>query len=749
MAKQKKWNNQGGSGWGEKSRKPKKDLPNIPEFEKLPESNTVSFRLSKSKRAIPNYRENGDEVWTNWELFDDSELTELGDYELETPEIRDTIQDFPNTLPYPVDDKLVPIAAYEEYEIVVKYKLNNSKLVLTVSSGQAYAARNQINDPNLDFAIAISSSEPIAIGSYVGLVNLIRLNNASQDPTFSLYNWIRSKLSIATDNDGNSGDSVLDNLPQTDAIDLPPTSFSWQNERFDLFYGSGTSPYQLCLHAIDDVVKFKPNQPVNASFNWTVTAAGVPLPLCKSLVPELPKVFISIAPGSPTQIDPNNNDNNEYFVFRISVDEIQLVDLLVWFSVGGTADPNFFTFQYGADENNIPAFIIPANTQYIDIPVYPLENPNQIDTETIELSIVANPNLYEIGFISQTVELIPEALPIVSVSIAPGSPSEIDPSNIGGQLFVFRISIDRPQTTNFLVKFNFTGTAIRPTDYDYNNLTINNSFVIPANDNYVDINVFPVANNNLTSDLTITLQILQDPTKYTIDINSQTVILSGEKLPIIIKTRYPDTGNIKLSPLLLCTNTARTTISINPFFNNNSQSSLFGAINLISQNGVYAQLQDGAYPTYLDTFDFSISYLQIDIDKLKTICNSFSCRYLLIANANYPPFWNSTPANFGSVSAQKAAKLQLDSFGYAINSPAENSSPYVIGSQSTYGYIDSRWLCQTLSNFANQNQYEFYFVCIQIDLLNPSDITFLTPIYTPPVPSGSTIVNQRPQIVNT
>lgn len=526
MGKQKKWNNQGGSGWGDKPKKPKKDLPNIPQFDKLPESNTVSFRLSKPRRNTPNYRELGDEIWTDWEPFDDYELPEVENGDLDMPEIRDDIRDIPNTLPPKILPDLVPVAAYKEYEIVVKYKSQTGQLVLTISSGQAYAARYQINDPKLDFAIAVASSEPIAIGSYVGLTNLIQLNSPLQDPAFSLYKWVRSVLDIATDNDGNSGDPILDNLPTNEAIALPSTSFSWQNQQFDLFYGSGIKPTQLCLHCVDDVVKFRPNQPVNAAYLWTVTITGDPLPLCKSLT-DLPIVFISIAPGYPTEIDPNNNPNGDIFGLRISIDEPIAVDLPVWFGIGGTADPQYWYFLigYGADENNIPAFIIPANSQYMDVLIQPIPNPGQTDPTNIDLFLVANPSLYEIGFGSQTVDLVPVILPVVSISLAPNSPSSIDVNNIGGNVFIFRISIDTVQQSNFLVKYSFTGTA-DPQNYTVPNLTINNSFVIPAGDSYVDVYAYPDNDPVVTEDKTIVLNLLPDPVNYDLGTSSQTTTLA-------------------------------------------------------------------------------------------------------------------------------------------------------------------------------------------------------------------------------
>lgn len=746
MAKQRKWNNQGGSDWGDKPRKPKKDLPNIPQFDQLPESDTVSFRILPAKKKSPDYRLFGDEIWTNWDLFDNLEIPEIGSYELEIPDIDEKIRNIPLTIPPTVPPDLIPIAVYPEYEFVLKYKSASSTLVVTILSGQAYASRNQINDPMLDFAIVVASSEPIAIGSNIGLVNVIGLANSAQDPAFSLYNWVRSNLEIATSNSGANED-FISLLPNNQAIALPPTSFYWQNQQYNLFYGSGTKPTQLCLHAVNTVLKYEPSNQ-NASYFWTVTATDDPLPLCVSL-DQLPAVFISIAPGSPIEIDPRN-PNGQFFTFNVSIDDPIDVDLPIWFGVGGTTNPNAFSLiGYGVDANNVPAFIIPANTQSINVEIYPFENLNQVNPSTIELYLVANPDLYEIGFGSQTVDLVPVILPIVSISLAPGSPSEIDPNNAGGQIFTFRISIDAVQGEDLFVRFQYQGTADTQLDYvsPTTTFTIDGfaCYKIPTGDLFIDIPVYPNPQPNITGDETIILRILQNSSKYLVNVNSQTVFLTADIKPIIIKFIGTLSNTGSNAPSLFCTNLNRSSIQVSPLFTNDSLASILGAIDLISQPGIFQQLQSGAYPAFLarynNSFTSLLRLLQIDPVKLRSICATFNCRYLLVALRGTPNNWSNINQSFGSTSAQNADPI-IDESQIDLS---EFSNPYFSGATNLLGWTENRWLCQTTA--LNNTKYDFFFCCIQIDMLNPADIKFLEPIYINNS-IDNVINNQRPQIVN-
>lgn len=312
MAKQKKWNNQGGSGRGDKPKQDKKPLPNIPAFDKLPESNEVSFRIVKPRKSQPDYGQFGDEFYTNWQLLDESEFEQkgYGDFDNgELPELTDGELEFdldrnPRNIPLPIintefasetkSKDLLPKESYKEYEIIVKFK----KLILTILSGQAYAARNELNNPLLDFAIVIVSSEAIAIApNPSGTLNIIQRLGSAQDPMFAVYNWVLEKLELTTDNTGKvSPDPTLLKIARRGVLPLPPTSFNWNGDEWNLFNGTGKEPTQICLHATNDVVKFEPSTPKSASWLWTVLNCGEPLALCKSLDEALRFIGVGITP---------------------------------------------------------------------------------------------------------------------------------------------------------------------------------------------------------------------------------------------------------------------------------------------------------------------------------------------------------------------------------------------------------------------------------------------------------------------
>jgi hypothetical protein len=537
MAKQKKWNNQGGSGWGDKNRKPKKSLPNIPAFEKLLESNTVSFRLPKlKKQSLDNF---GDEIWTDWELFDD-EIPEIEDYDLEIPDLDDDIQDLPNTLPPDIPINLLPQLVYEEYEITVKYRSDLGQLVLVILSGQAYGARNQINDPALDFAIVITSSQPIVItDGFPRDVNIIQLVNPTQDPIFSVYNWVLEKLSIATNNNGDGAEPIFSALNSRPAARLPSTSFLYGSTQYDLFYGSGVSPTQICLHATNYVLKYQFTEN-NGKF-WSVLVANPPLALCRSLDNLL--AFILMAPGSPISISPNNNPSNQFFTFRLFISTVRSVNTTILYSITGTADNDYFTVSGSG--------VVSAGLSFTDIEIRPLPNAAQISDKTIIVSLLPSSD-YDIDTPSSQTVTLTAGLPIISIAVAPTSPLSMSGLVAPSQPFVFRISVDEPQPNDLLIRFDFAGTADQ-TRYNVTNPTVGGNFVIDAGDSYVDINVFPIADPLQLTDLTIVLDLLPDPLQYAIDISSAFVslLIPVSHLTFRVKAPQPLNGTLSgLNPLI-------------------------------------------------------------------------------------------------------------------------------------------------------------------------------------------------------
>lgn len=415
MAKQKKWNNQGGSKREYKSSGDYNSTTNIPAFDKLPESNLTSFIFSEqTKEDDADYGEFGDDLWTDWKSHtSDLELPEYkeSDYTYKkrsSLEVDDNLEK--STLTKKIrtnktteyssyiksqDPDLMPESVYKEYEIIVKFK----KLVLTILSGQSYACRNNLNNALFDFALVIRSSEPIEINEgAIGTLHTIESVGTKQDPMFAVYNWVLDKLKLATDNTGKKPDPILQRLPRRGVNSLPATKILWDGIQWNLFNSSGLEPTQICLHATNDVLKFRPTSPKNASFLWTVLSAGDPLSLCKSL---LPTISISMAPGSATSLDPINGMS---FIFRISIDSKQTTPTWVKFQINGDVPVAFYNIIGSfSNLNNEPIFIILANTDYIDISIEPLADNSQTVDRQLSVVLLEDTNTYEIEVDSQTV----------------------------------------------------------------------------------------------------------------------------------------------------------------------------------------------------------------------------------------------------------------------------------------------------------------------------------------------------------
>jgi hypothetical protein len=152
------------------------------------------------------------------------------------------------------------------------------------------------------------------------------------------------------------------------------------------------------------------------------------------------------------------------------------------------------------------------------------------------------------------------------------------------------------------------------------------------------------------------------------------------------------------------------------------------------------------FNTNAPSFNYPISYNQIDLNFGAQLCNQYNCRYLLWFNATWASNFTTASAIYGSVSA---------STGEYIKPTIGNSAIYVDFSsyskiyddtiEKKHGYIDYKWLAQIRDGFTFPRPAELFAYCIQIDTQNIEDITFLTPIYQT---QGETVIGQRPQVIN-
>lgn len=415
MARLKKWNNQGGSKREYKLSGDYESTTNIPAFDKLPESKSTSFVFSeKTKQESADYGEFGDDVWTGWKPYSNLELPEYttSDYTYTKPsslEVDDDLEESTKIKTVRVnktteyksyikskDPELVPEAVYQEYEIIVKFK----KLILTILSGQAYACRNNINNALFDFSLVIRSSEPISInGGEIGTLYTIQSSGSKQDPMFAVYNWVLEKLKLVTDNTGKLPDPTLRRLTRKGVTPLPATSLIWDGQEWNLFNGSGKEPTQICLHATNDVVKFRPTSPKNANFLWTVLSAGEPLSLCKSL--DVPKVSLFI---NPLEIDPTTGSR---FNGSIYADGVVSSDVSIKFEIAGDVPESFYIIS-GSSTNTAgdPILIIPTGSDFVEFSIEPLVDAAQIANRSMIVSLLEDLDAYEIEPGYETVNLV-------------------------------------------------------------------------------------------------------------------------------------------------------------------------------------------------------------------------------------------------------------------------------------------------------------------------------------------------------
>lgn len=503
-----KWNNQGGSnfdGFAGKYKKPK-ELPNIPQFEDLKESNSTSFNYKIPPKPKPQLGNFGNEIWT-YSPVDDSPapylpFVDLNPKDPRIPRIRETtpIPSIPRIDPVTSSTDLFPFNVTNEYEIVVKFGL----LVLRISSGQAYAARQGLNDPKYDFALIIKSSNAISLGGNpASTINLISVSNSAQNPIYSLYNWLKTKLSIATNNDATGADSVLSGIDIVENVaQLPSTQFVSNGRTCGLFYAEGIQPDQICLNATNKVFKFESTTQNNPT--WTVTYPGEILPLCLDII-KLPKVSIQLI---PTVLDTIERGSGNRFRIRFSRDTT-VADLVNSLNIAfkfnsielalfqAILDPSLYdvTGITNVTLSTLSVRIPPLETYY-DIFVEPLANSTITVDVPLQAEIIAGntpnsaPTYIIVANIANMVVKPQIIKPTVTLSVDRTSTS---PQNTPAGTFNVVVTIDRVLTTALSVNIQFDGTTAT-TDYTVNNnaITFNQLVaVIPAGQTTYQIAIKP------------------------------------------------------------------------------------------------------------------------------------------------------------------------------------------------------------------------------------------------------------------
>jgi hypothetical protein len=425
-----KWNNQGGSSrdGGRSSKGRAKKIPDpfkTDSINDLKESEITSFKLVRQRKPQPDYGQFKDAIWIPDEIIDDDPIRDLDDPyrlpDLSPGGVKD-VRPFPineniKRVPFPTPNQdlptenkskdLLPYSVKDEYELIVKFK----KVVLTISSGQAFAARNRINDAKLDRAIVIQSTQPIVLNTSIFLieqnttprtVNILQLANGVQDPIWSLYNWMLTKRKIVTDNSGTNSDDILMSLDkQSDIRELPKARFTYDNKEYGLFYEpAGLQPYQICMHARNDVLKFVAGNPRDDRY-WSVLYANMPVPLC---VTNVPTVSIRLAVGSASELEAGSGMS---FVLDVSIYPVKEGDTLVEYEILGDALPSFYSVNgVTVDTNGVPVVRVPASGNK-EISIEPFLNTVETENRTIIFKLKES-DRYEIDEESVTLTILPK-----------------------------------------------------------------------------------------------------------------------------------------------------------------------------------------------------------------------------------------------------------------------------------------------------------------------------------------------------
>lgn len=765
-----KWNNQGGSNRdGFNFRKPKPDKKgNIPPIQDLRESQITSFRIVKPRQVRPNYGEFGDDVWI-YNFYDD-DLT-IKEPEIDIPEIKEPtirepyINDFN---PEVAGGDIFPYAIEDEYELVVKY----GSLKIYLLSGQAFAARNDINDPRFDLSIVIDSSQPISInGRQPVSIDTISLPNSAQNPIYSLYDWLLSKLSIVTDYSAENPDPILSALRLNGQFRrLPDTSFLFNGDLHSLFYSEGIQPDQICLSAVNRVLKYDRTRDPDEG-NWSVTYAAALMPLCLDLNPstDKPIVLIQFTVGSLEQIE--SGSGGQFATIRVAILDRLATPLNVFVRASGTADPAFIninevlTGTVSAVSGNTLKFTILPNTLYTEAEISADIDPDQIGDKTVITSLLPNSE-YEIDNSNESITtLIKLPKPLVSITFNSGSPTRVKAGN--GAFFAY-VARDYIRNVGLDVDLAFTGDAAFD-EYQVDNFAFSNQYqvTIPSGQAGVVVKIEPNTTNLYTVDRSIVVTVIpfqSDTSKYAIDpiLKNITPIIALTLNPVIIKLRpLVVSGDIRSAPLdvfltsFFSSNSSLSGVTLNPF-NLNNLETVLNAVSLSSLNGWSNLLFSDPDPIALlmrgtPVLNNSINFIQILEDKIKSFCqsNSVPDKYLLLFNGVSPSGFVNSPLSFGNISIQRHPQLQNEPDGLVLYDPTESNQPYMVGNDSNQGYIDSRWLARVVEpSNGSTPSYESFAWCIQVELNNPTNTTFLPITFSPTTGHPTkTLSAQRSQII--
>lgn len=189
--------------------------------------------------------------------------------------------------------------------------------------------------------------------------------------------------------------------------------------------------------------------------------------------------------------------------------------LMVYLDIGGTA-------SHGLDYQALPNPVsIAAGEASVLLTIVPIPDTAVEGTETVELTVVADPT-YIIGASSTaTAQIADAAQPTVNLSVPDGSTEE---GEVGGAFSITRTGSTAVALTIYL---DVSGTATSGVDYE----ALPDSVVIPAGSGSVTINVTANVDGEDEEPETVVLSLLQDPS-YVIGNATGTVTISDAEVDL-------------------------------------------------------------------------------------------------------------------------------------------------------------------------------------------------------------------------
>jgi hypothetical protein len=497
----------------------------------------------------------------------------------------------------------------------------------------------------------------------------------------------------------------------------------------------------------------------------------------------LPTVSIEFAPGSPEELAPGAGD----FVVRIKIDRPQRRDLRVKCELSGTAASGDYAVA-GLDGDSIA--IIPAGAEYFDVAITPTQNQSGA-SETVVVTVVQSSG-YRIGQSNNVSATIVVALPFITFTFAPASPTQLF---AGSGSFVIRVSVDTPQIVDLdvgctltsydgLTFASFTSSSFYT---GFNSSTPR--FILPANSTYVDLVISPNGSSIPFLLKTLYFQVFPDsstPPKYDafaygyleLNVVNASIFIAKYRpysLPTLPAAVHPTKiygSNVKHTDLLIemtpgraspneQTRLAKLPIDLTSIAPSSLGDSAIHRLRVLDQSN----------PINSNQSQRPVRYIQFDLKLAKIALDALSLRYLYIFVGGWAGHSNNQgyqAQSFGTHSAQISTTylptLPAGSpllanpspnvlgeyfnpvpFGEIIYNQSEYTQEYLTSPYLACGWIDHQYL--RVTNAFNPNELvQLKVFCVRIDMQNLLDITYVNPV--PVSVNPATDQANRPQVVN-